>query len=124
MANCINCGPSAEPPIPLTTTASNLQPLPERISPEIQALYRKGIGEGNSENRFSKVGDSNTITLSFLGCFDGGADMNGWDIAIIVLLVAAAGGALYAALRAKKKKGSCCGDCTSCGGCRKESGRK
>ena len=48
--------------------------LPESISPEIKAMYFEGISEGNSESRFSKVGDSNTVMPSFFGCFDSGAD--------------------------------------------------
>lgn len=44
--------------------------LPEGISDEIKTLYREGISEGNSAYHFSKVGDSNTVMPSFLGCFD------------------------------------------------------
>lgn len=57
----------------------NWPELPESISEELQNLYFEGIYEGNSENRFSKVGDSNTITSSFLGCFDYGAG-TGYDL--------------------------------------------
>ena len=46
--------------------------LPERIMPEIKALYFEGIEEGNDPSRFSKVGDSNTVMPSFLGCYDSG----------------------------------------------------
>ena len=46
--------------------------LPEAISPEIKAMYFEGIAEGNNANRFSKVGDSNTMMPSFLGCYDSG----------------------------------------------------
>ncbi len=48
--------------------------LPEFIAPEIKAMYFEGITEGNDPNRFSKVGDSNTVMPSFLGCFDSGKD--------------------------------------------------
>ena len=47
--------------------------LPEAIDPELKALYFEGIAEGNSPNRFSKIGDSNTMMPSFFGCYDSGA---------------------------------------------------
>ncbi len=53
--------------------------MPETVSEELKTLYIEGIEEGNSAERFSKVGDSNTITLSFLGCFDSGAG-TGYDL--------------------------------------------
>lgn len=52
----------------------NWPELPETVSPEIKTMYFEGISEGNSANRFSKVGDSNTVMPSFLGCFDSGKD--------------------------------------------------
>lgn len=60
-----------ETPLPLT--AENWQEwpiLPESISDELKALYFKGIEDGNDPQRFSKVGDSNTVMPSFLGCYD------------------------------------------------------
>ncbi len=44
--------------------------LPESVSPELKALYFEGIEAGNDPARFSKVGDSNTVMPSFLGCYD------------------------------------------------------
>ena len=52
----------------------NWPELPETVSPEIKAIYFEGISEGNSATRFSKVGDSNTVMPSFLGCYDSGKD--------------------------------------------------
>jgi hypothetical protein len=48
--------------------------LPEAVSPEMKTMYFEGIAEGNNPARFSKVGDSNTVMPSFLGCFDSGRD--------------------------------------------------
>ena len=48
--------------------------LPESVSPELKTMYFEGISEGNDPKRFSKVGDSNTVMPSFLGCFDSGVD--------------------------------------------------
>jgi hypothetical protein len=36
----------------------------------MQALYQHGIGNGNNPRAFSKVGDCETVTKSFLGAFD------------------------------------------------------
>ena len=69
--------PTAEPsPTPLPDPAAwkTWPELPESVSPEIKALYFEGISEGNDPNRFSKVGDSNTVMPSFFGCFDSGID--------------------------------------------------
>lgn len=52
----------------------NWPELPEAVFPEIKALYFEGIAEGNDPDRFSKVGDSNTMMPSFFGCFDSGVD--------------------------------------------------
>ena len=52
----------------------NWPELPETVSSEIKAMYFEGISEGNSAARFSKVGDSNTVMPSFLGCYDSGKD--------------------------------------------------
>ena len=52
----------------------NWPELPEFIFPEIRTMYFEGVSEGNDPNRFSKIGDSNTMMPSFLGCFDSGAD--------------------------------------------------
>ena len=52
----------------------NWPELPETVSPEIKAMYFEGISEGNDPKRFSKVGDSNTVMPSFLGCYDSGKD--------------------------------------------------
>ena len=52
----------------------NWPELPEFVFPEIKAMYLEGITEGNNPNRFSKIGDSNTMMPSFFGCFDSGAD--------------------------------------------------
>ncbi len=52
----------------------NWPELPAFIFPEIKALYFEGIEEGNHPDRFSKIGDSNTMMPSFFGCFDSGAD--------------------------------------------------
>ena len=57
----------------------NWPELPESVSPEMKALYLEGIAEGNSPERFSKVGDSNTITGLYFGCFDYGAG-TGYDL--------------------------------------------
>ena len=57
----------------------NWPELPEIVSPELKALYFEGIAEGNSAERFSKVGDSNTITGLYFGCFDYGAGL-GYDL--------------------------------------------
>lgn len=46
--------------------------LPESVSDSVKALYFEGIAEGNDPNKFSKIGDSNTVLPSFLACFDGG----------------------------------------------------
>lgn len=71
--------PSPEPEVqtlPRLDSADwrNWPELPETVSPELKALYFEGIGEGNDPERFSKVGDSNTMMPSFLGCFDSGVD--------------------------------------------------
>ena len=75
--------PTAAPtrePLPVPTQKpdpddwKNWPELPGSVSAEMKALYFEGIAEGNSPERFSKVGDSNTITLSFFGCFDSGKD--------------------------------------------------
>lgn len=52
----------------------NWPELPDSVAPEIKTLYVEGIAEGNDPNRFSKIGDSNTMMPSFFGCFDSGAD--------------------------------------------------
>ncbi len=52
----------------------NWPELPEAIDPDIRTMYVEGILEGNNAERFSKVGDSNTMMPSFLGCFDSGVD--------------------------------------------------
>ncbi len=57
----------------------NWPELPESISPELKAMYFEGIAEGNDPARFSKVGDSNTVMPSFLGCFDSG-EGTGYDL--------------------------------------------
>ena len=57
----------------------NWPELPESISPELKAMYFEGIEEGNDPARFSKVGDSNTVMPSFLGCFDSG-EGTGYDL--------------------------------------------
>ncbi len=57
----------------------NWPELPESVSPELKALYFEGIAEGNDPARFSKVGDSNTVMPSFLGCFDSGKG-TGYDL--------------------------------------------
>lgn len=46
--------------------------LPDRISPEMLAVYQGGKENGNRGNAFSKVGDSNSMMPSFLSCFDYG----------------------------------------------------
>ena len=46
--------------------------VPNFVTPELKALYHAGLEEGNHPGHFSKVGDSNTITGAFFGCFDGG----------------------------------------------------
>ena len=56
------------------TDWKNWPELPETIAPEIQSMYIEGVLEGNISERFSKVGDSNTMMPSFFGCFDSGAD--------------------------------------------------
>jgi len=53
----------------------NWPELPEVIAPEIKTMYFEGISEGNDPHRFSKIGDSNTMMPSFLGCFDTGVDV-------------------------------------------------
>lgn len=53
----------------------NWPELPEAIAPEIQTMYLEGLQEGNNGERFSKVGDSNTMMPSFFGCYDTGADV-------------------------------------------------
>ena len=52
----------------------NWPELPNAIDPEIKAMYFEGLSEGNNPKRFSKIGDSNTMMPSFLGCFDSGID--------------------------------------------------
>ena len=74
--------PPTEEPSPEPTVISLLAPqdwqnwpeLPDAIAPEIKAMYFEGLSEGNNPKRFSKIGDSNTMMPSFLGCFDSGID--------------------------------------------------
>ena len=61
-------------PMPDPADWQNWPELPEFVFPEIKAMYLEGISEGNDPNRFSKIGDSNTMMPSFLGCFDSGVD--------------------------------------------------
>ena len=56
------------------TDWQNWPELPEAIDPAVKEMYFEGIKEGNNPNRFSKIGDSNTMMPSFFGCFDSGAD--------------------------------------------------
>lgn len=44
--------------------------VPNEIRPEMRVLYQEGLAAGNDPKRFSKVGDSNTVMPSFMGCFD------------------------------------------------------
>ena len=68
--------PTAEPAVTLLDPADwqNWPELPEGIDPEIKAMYREGLEEGNNPERFSKIGDSNTMMPSFFGCYDSGVD--------------------------------------------------
>lgn len=70
-----------ETPVPEPTAILQRDPaewrnwpeLPDSVAPEMIAVYQAGLAAGNDPNRFSKVGDSNTMMPSFLGCFDSGA---------------------------------------------------
>ena len=44
--------------------------IPNSVSPKMQELYAAGIEAGNNPDRFSKVGDSNTVSPAFFACFD------------------------------------------------------
>lgn len=57
----------------------NWPELPSAIAPEIKAMYFEGINGGNDPDRFSKVGDSNTMMPSFFGCYDSG-EGTGYDL--------------------------------------------
>lgn len=74
--------PSAIPTVQPTALSAadwkNWPILPERISTKMIDVYRAGQENGNKANRFSKVGDSNSIMPSFLGCFDYGE--NGYKL--------------------------------------------
>ena len=79
---------AAEVPTALPTEApaaldpadwQNWPELPESVNPKLKALYFEGIADGNDPARFSKVGDSNTVMPSFLGCFDSG-EGTGYDL--------------------------------------------
>lgn len=73
--------PAIEPTAPAQPTATAV-PLasewrewpivPESISPLIVAVYRAAVEQGSDPNKFSKVGDSNSMLPSFLSCFDFG----------------------------------------------------
>ena len=68
---------SAEIPVADTPTASasdwqSLPIIPE-VSPEMIAVYQRGLERGRKPNRFSKIGDCQNITTYYLAMFDSGS---------------------------------------------------
>jgi hypothetical protein len=59
------------PPEP-TLTPMSWQELPviPTVSAAMQELYQRGLENGNNPRAFSKMGDCETVTKSFLGAFD------------------------------------------------------
>lgn len=58
--------------VPLASEWREWPILPESISPLMIAVYRAALEQGSDPNKFSKVGDSNSMMPSFLSCFDFG----------------------------------------------------
>lgn len=48
--------------------------LPEKLSPDLIALYQQGIEQGNNEHAFSVLGDCQSIPDVFMGLYDHDAD--------------------------------------------------
>lgn len=72
--------PPTETPVPSATPEPTLSAadwrdfpiIPTVVSPKLKELYRAGLEAGNNPNRFSKVGDSNSVAPTFFSCFDFG----------------------------------------------------
>lgn len=68
--------PSVENPSP-TSSAVNaddwqLLPIVPQVSPEMIAVYQRGLARGHVPARFSKIGDCQNITTYYLAMFDSG----------------------------------------------------
>lgn len=48
-------------------------PIIPVVSPEMVALYQRGLERGRNPNRFSKIGDCQNITTFYLAMFDSGS---------------------------------------------------
>jgi len=68
--------PSVENPSPTTPAASaddwQLLPIVPQVSPEMIAVYQRGLARGHDPARFSKIGDCQNITTYYLAMFDSG----------------------------------------------------
>ena len=53
----------------------DLPAVPERISPRVIEIYRRGLAMGNNPNAFSKIGDCNSTVPYFLADYDLGPDI-------------------------------------------------
>ncbi len=56
--------------------------IPE-VSPEMFAVYQRGLARGRDPNRFSKIGDCQNITTYYLAMFDSGSYKLGSDYAYL-----------------------------------------
>jgi len=67
------------------TAVMNWQDLPivPQVSPEMIAVYQRGLARGRDPNRFSKIGDCQNITTYYLAMFDSGHYKLGSDYAYL-----------------------------------------
>jgi hypothetical protein len=72
--------PGITPPAPLSW--QQLPIVPE-VSPEMIAVYQRGLALGRNPNRFSKIGDCQNITTYYLAMFDSGNYSLGPDYAYL-----------------------------------------